>query len=735
MNAFGRRCGLLVGICLTAAAIGGGATRATDLERDTALGLAPVDADLFATTLQLGQQWQQLVSSPVLSDLLAMPYFKAVLGELQEDWQSGRNWAADVRWIFEQPAVRPLLDLLQESIRDEVFFLAGGNFSDFALELNRLSQQVQGMLIDEDIEALLDWYRDLPAEQFSRIPVPTLVAGFKIDDRDNALLVLDQLQGFLSLGIAQLPQLAELGRGVRRVDDQRGSRIAWTIRGRALPWDLIGVDQLNIEMLELLDKARSLLDERQMTVTIGLLDSYLILAISEQAATIAKLGQEAGGLLTLPELAPVWEAPADALVSVAYVSDRYKQTEFAISYDRAFSRQRPQIEAVLEEMYWDEQWPDYWRPLAEDLQWLDDEIADLVPTFKGSLQFAWMTEFGYRGQHLERTANVLFDGTQPLPILEQIGGRPLVLLAQRRADRPDYFQLARRVFRKLKGYLDGMAHEPALLGDENADQLRVVLEYGWPLLTRWADAWETLFLPAVADGQHAFVWSATGLSPQQLGQMVPGAEPGELPLPELALVLGVSDADRLVAYFEELFDIFDAAADVLRTLDPDAVPDGYRVPRPVAEPIEGGTAYRYRILNDALGLPDELLLEAQLFGDFFAVGYSPRQLQAIRQPMPAEWPAAESGRDRLLTEPLSGVGRIDFGGLFEIAKPWGDRLLQILTDPTAPEMLVASDGRFPPLMLSDAQQMLAAMTKLGVLTATSQVESSGQTVTHWRYDR
>ncbi len=725
---------LLLGVGLAHVAIGG-SVRGTDLERDTALGLAPADADLFATTLQLQRQWQQLVSSPVLSELLAIPYLKSVVGQLQDDWQSGQNWAADVRWVFEQPAVRPLLDLLQEAIRDEVFVLAGGDFSDFAFELNRLSQQVQGLLIEEDIDALLDWYRELSAEQISQIPVPTLVAGFKIEDRDNALLVLDQLQGFLSLGLAQLPQLAELGRGIRRVDDQRGSRIAWNIRGRDLPWDLFGVDQSSIEMLELLDKTRSLFDGRQMTVTIGLLDSYLVLAISDNAATIAQLGQDENRLLARPELAPVWEAPGDALVSVAYVSDRYKQTEFAISYDGVFSRQLPQIEAVLEDVYWDEEWPDFWRPLAEDLQWLDDEIADLVPQFKGSLRFAWMTEFGYRGQHLERTANAIFDGTSPLTILEQVGGQPLLLLAQRRADRPEYFQLARRVVRKLKGYIDGLASEPDWFEEDSAEQLRAVLEHGWPLLTRWADAWETLFLPAVADGQHAFVWNATGLSPAQLSEVVPGAEPGELPLPELALVLGVSDPDRLIAYFEELFDIFDAAVDVLRKFDPNAVPEGYRVPRPVVESIEGGTAYRYRVLNETLGLPDELLLEAQMFGQFFAIGYSPKQLEAIRQPMRPVWPAAESGRDPLLTEALSGVGRIDFGGLFEQLQPWGDRLLQMLADPTAPEMLVTGDGTFPPLMLSDARQMLAAMTKLGILSATSQIESSGQTVTHWRYDR
>lgn len=734
MKAVYRRFLMTLGLLLAHAVVIGHA-RGTDLERDTALGLAPADADLFATTLQLQRQWQQLVSSPTLAELQAIPYLNTVLGQLQSDWQSGQNWAADVRWIFDQPAVQPLLDLIQESIRDEVFLLAGGNFSDFALELNRLSQQVQAMLIDEDIEAMIDWYRELPAEQIAQIPVPTLVAGFKVTDHDNALLVLDQLQGFLSLGIAQLPQLAELGRGVRRVDDQRGSRIAWTIRGRALPWDLFGVDQSSIEMLELLDKARSLLDDRQLTLTIGLLDSYLVLAISEQAATIANLGQEAGGLLTLPELAPLWEAPADALISVAYVSDRYKQTEFTISYDRAFSRQLPQLEAVLEELYWDEQWPDYWRPLAEDLQWLDDEIGDLVPQFKGSLQFAWMTEFGYRGQHLERTANVIFDAGEPLTILQQIGGQPLVLLAQRRADRPEYFRLARRVVRKLKGYIDGITGDPELLGDEYTDQLRLAVEHGWPLLTRWADAWETLFLPAVADGQHAFVWSDTGLSPAQIGDLVPGAAVGELPVPEIALVLGVSDPDRLVAYFEELFDIFDAAVDVVRALDADAVPDGYRVPRPVVESIEGGIAYRYRVLNDTLGLSDELLLEAQLSGQFFAVGYSPKQLETIRQPSEPAWPAAESGRDRLPSEPLSGVARVDLGGLFKLFQPWGDRLLQMLADPTAPEMLVTGDGNFPPLMLSDARRMLTAMTKLGVLTATSNIEASGETITHWRYDR
>lgn len=122
-----------------------------------------------------------------------------------------------------------------------------------------------------------------------------------------------------------------------------------------------------------------------------------------------------------------------------------------------------------------------------------------------------------------------------------------------------------------------------------------------PLFARLNRATGKLLLPAL-DGQAGIVLDVKWKS-KQWHQAMPATD-RDLPLPEIAVVLGVQDAAKLRQAFQEYRAVYNGLVDVIAKLAPGDFPD-IKLPAPKTKKVQAGTLYSYS-LPDALGLDPQV---------------------------------------------------------------------------------------------------------------------------------
>jgi hypothetical protein len=157
--------------------------------------------------------------------------------------------------------------------------------------------------------------------------------------------------------------------------------------------------------------------------------------------------------------------------------------------------------------------------------------------------------------------------------------------------------------------------------------------------------------------------------------MPPAAEP--LPLPALALVYGVSDADKLKQAGAEYRSIVQEALDRLRGAVRDASESGdlpaeaaeqlpdIQVQPPQSRELDGAVLYWYPFPAN-WGLNDELALSAALSEEFVAFALLPELAARLIEEHPLDAYGLLENPDR----PLASAVIFDFAGLIEAARPW-----------------------------------------------------------------
>lgn len=702
---------------------GGGLSYTTfgsDLEKDTALRLAPKDADFFTSTMRMKEQWSRVIESDVAKEIMKSEWVQKTVSKYKEEWDKGGGQTAQVKMYLKTPLVQELLALAEEMFSDEFFILGDGQFSKFYVEANSLQKDLQSIIQSEGPEGVYDWIDELEKKDIDAIPIPTFVMGFKIDDTERALNLMDQLQGIISLGLNSVPQLAPISESFERVEDQRGTRLVITLASSMIPWDELPAGDEDQELV--IEKMREVLEGRQISFSFGTLDKYLIFSVSETQAKIAELG-ERGSLAQNPLLKPLMDKSSEKIIGVGYVSDELNDAQFESQLNHYFSKLYLQIEPMIDQAF-GEDIPEFLDPLEDDLEWLDENIGKFVPKFKGSLNFAILKGDSQEGYSYTRTKASLLDGSKPLDILQHVGESPVMMVALRHQYHPEWFQLSREIVKKAKNYLEGF-RDSGMVDEGNKNELNLVLDKGWPILARVADIIESKFLPATKDGQHAWVLSLGNLKSKQWVKDMPESK-NPLPLPEFATVTSLSDKDLLVSGFVELFSVFDSVVETVREVNPDSVPSGYAIPRP--EKSSDGT-YRYAIPDDC-PVPKEMAPQVSIDEKVMVTTYSDKQTAAL-----SSTKKLKVGSNLIdPSKPMAAASFIDLGTMSEMATPW-IRYAFELQFPDEDAVLNEDVPDMPAMKVKDVMQIWGAFSKLGKFSSTTTVEKDGSTLTHWSYSK
>ena len=719
---------LVARLCLPVGVLAGallhgpvGRTVAQDESSIRSAKLAPIDADFYYGSFQLKEQWDRMTAGPVVRELMDQPVIEKVLALFRSEWREREGIGGQARVFLDNGNVTDVLAFLQELVSKEVFVFGDKNMSKWYDRLAKISEELQPLLMSSDSSS--EEQGQIIAgkwiEAMKGMEIPTFVFGARCDNADIGLGKIDQLE-IPVFALKQYPDAAPFVQNLKRVEDARGDRMQWVLNGSQIPWDSIPTNDVFDE--EMRDQLKGALNDKSITISIGLFDGNFIFAVSSTPDRLLALGK-GKSILEHPEMQPARDLISRPLTSLSYVSDAFAKANFNVTYNNFFSKNAfssgYQALQFLDE---DSEFRDFFADVVGDLKWMDESIAKVVPEFKGGTSVGFLTEDGWeRHDHL-RTQDVLFESNSPLTALEHVGGEPMMMVATRLQDHPEYFQLARKIVQRAKARFDeAMDLDWSELDIElDNDQVSEYADAAWPFVVRIADSWEKKFLPSMS-GEHAVVLSGGNLAAQQWYKDMPSsADP--LPFPELAMVTGLKNKELFKSGMEDLFTICDDIVEMIREEGGAAIPPGYKIPRPVKSKSDAGEKYGYPIPADC-PVPEEMMPQALFSGDYVVGNYSDKQsasLSSVKKLSVGKGVIDPNARQ-------SNASYIHVGRLFEFARPWVryalmDKLDKSLFEETLPDEYEQYD-----ITGKEVLSVYSVLGKIGDFSSSSVRKPTGET--------
>jgi hypothetical protein len=494
------------------------------------------------------------------------------------------------------------------------------------------------------------------ADNLDLLVVPDVVWGFKTTKRDVGI---DQVKRIEVLATLMLQADPDLAKAFERRKVAGGEVLTFTLDGKSLP-----LEDLEREVSattgddELTSRVFARIREIDVVVAVGLLGDWVILSIGDSVDHLDKLavpGSDKQGLLTLPAFKPLLEHADKPLTGVSYISEPLSE---------AVSASRSDIQTMLAAV-------DQLGDSAELPEAAQDEIRGLVsraadgydsllPDPGPWMAFSFLAERGYEGYVWDWSRNQPFDGSRRLDLLEHVGGAPLGVYVSRIKSNPEACAAAL----DLAGSawtLFGTYGRPQLK-DEVREKFDAFAEHIAPLGVKASTVLTDKIMKGLADGQIGLVLDAKGRT-KRLQAELP-ASPDPLPIVEPAIVLPLDDPKLFREGLSDLFVLADELTDAIREIDPDAVPEGYRIPEPEKAKADDGTIWSWKLVNSRL---DEQLAPAIGVGEK-AVVFSLVPKQAGR--MLVENRLETGSQLTTFDEPLVAAAAVDCAGLIDVLKPW-----------------------------------------------------------------
>lgn len=653
-----RRAPLWIWAALLAIAATAPAPAAESVRDTSSLRLVPEDASFYWARLRMREQYDAVMNSKAVARLVNMPIFQKAREKGEElQKEAGTPDVSQWKELLELPENKALHDLFIDAVSHEIFIYGDASYADLMEMYASLSVELNAIQLDaakaggEPDEAAKRRMSDLFGKYAQRAKMPDTVIGFKVSDGNSAAAQLARLEALLQ---AQLEMQPPQWHG-RLAREKIGQTEFLTLKldGTLIPWDQLpppdeGVDQ------EGLKEAQDLVKKMTLVVSLGFRDGYLLLSIGDTSDHLKTLGQ--GKLLRdRPELAPLAPHAEKPITSVSYVSQRF--AEKSNSLEMQIDNYVRMVEQLLPLSELDEQSQ---KELISDARSLAADLKKYIPRPGSQMGFSFVSPRGLEGYWYDKSQHPGADGSQRLSILDHVGGNPLAFAAGRRKYAPQDYDvlvkwLKRAVYHFERLGLDHLPPEPRAI----YDQIRLELT---PLVQRLDMVTRTMWIPAFKDGQAALVIDAKTTSKTWHQHMPPAKQP--LPMLEIGLVYGVSDAGLVKRASSEYFSIAREAVKKLHAIVPDYVPE-FDVPLPQARDFPEGTVFYYSLPAE-WGVDTQIAPNAALSKEVLALSLVPKfGLRLLKKtPLVGEGPLAN--RDR----PLAAAAHFHWAGLVEAVAPW-----------------------------------------------------------------
>ena len=560
------------------------------------------------------------------------------------------------------------------------------------------------------------------ADNADKIVVPDLVWGFKTDKPQVATSQIKRIEVLLKLITQTNPAFAD---ALQRQEIAGGEVVTLTIDGGLVPWRQVLQDQDGIDDGDL-DKVRRKLQELDLVIAIGLIGDRVILSIGDSADHLGKLvvaGAEEKGLASTKPFEPLREHRDERITGISYVSEALAR---AVAPSAADLEQLAELSDTLADSAGLPEGAA--REAREMLEKMAAGYKRRLPIPGPALGYSFLTDQGYEGYGWDWTRNGVLDGSKRLDLLGHTGGSPLLSIVTRAKAPPDQFDdfvdwgnMAWSFFRK---------NLLVKADDDDRERFEQASQQLVPLAERLVATLRTKILPAVADGQAAFVVDGKEKAKRLQNSIPASAEP--LPIVAPAFAVKLDDPKLFREGLSDLFALADDLVEEIRTLNPESVPDGYRIPEPSKSKIDGGALWTFAVPQ--AGLDDQIEPTIGIGEDVAVFSLLPKQASR----MLVQTKQSTGSELSRFEEPLAAAATADVAGFVDLLEPWVEYVARIgvlqqrngFVDGNATIGPDGDDDRMRDILLHTGV-VLNAMRCLRVTAGDAQTRSDA-TVTHWR---
>lgn len=685
----------------------------------TALGLAPADVAFFSTSLNLQKCWQEEIESGWVAEFRRVPYVQQLEQFLQEQWDNPQPQAEQIKTFLSSPIVRDIAKLLGDMASRECFIYGEDNWCDFLEEFVALQYEVARVTSDED--QLREFVLSLEKEDLDAIPIPTTIIGFQLSDQENARTQLDALEGIAQLALGNIEPLKPMAKRLRRKDLKNGQILSMTLAANDIPWgNLPAPDDDAAEVVKHLSEV---LKDRQVVLSLAVIANRLFIAISDSAETLLNVEGAEERLLAADAIAPVLANRSADLRSINYTSGDWRNAAWQANFGNYFQRLAFQLSNALIVVDADdaEKLQAWHEELVADCEWLDEQIADLIPEFEDALVYSFRSAEGVETFAYDWTPSFLLENAQPLAVARHGGTGPLILAAARQQWLEGADEIAFAVLEAVPKHFAKLV-EAGAIKDADAEKAQPVIDGVFPILEDILATFRDKIVPAL-DGNETLLAITAQATATHLGEDAP-PPPQPLPLPEVGMVLKLRDRDQFLTGCSEILDAINSLIDFVREQEPESVPPNFRIPEPEEETLPGGA--RYWFPSTAPAPLAQFELQMAINQEVAVLGYSARQVKDLYQDRAlAARPAWYSPE-----QPTAAVGFVDIAGIFRAIKPWVRYGLS-MSGKDLEEPLGVGQGGAPVPTGADVLQIWDTFKKFGKSAGTTVIDDDDVTVSHW----
>lgn len=647
---------------------------AQSIRDDSSLRLVPESASFYVSSLNHKEMLDRVIESRAFSELVNAPMTQMLMGAFEQGFIEEGAGTPDEMWAQLEDAVgeeqlKDLIAFASDVASHEMFIYGDEGFADI-LEMMRAYADalpadvgdLEAYSEEQQLEMLVEFAQRFAEQDLDRIRVPDTVIGFKVEDPERAIKHVELLHAFATLGMlsGEVPTPIRRAYSKKKVGDTEFLR--FQLRGSMLPLEDLEIDfdSLSADQADVVDTYLAHVEQMSVTIGIGVYQDYLLISIGDTLEHVSQLGEQPL-LIDREEFAGLREHANEEFVGVYYVSDRLMKALFTASLEEMLpSFVDGVMLGISTELPIDPRLADEMR---EDAIKLGAQFDSLVPDPGAVMGFSYLSDSGIEGYRYAWMVSPLSDGSRPLTILDHVGDDPFFFAAGRAAYQPERYADMRDWVARVDWYMEEFA-KPAM-GAEYAGY-EAVRQIALPYLTRFDKTTSELLLPSLADGQHAFVMDLANES-NQWGPLMPRSSV-PLPVPEFALVLGLSDKDRFLQAMGEYDRLTrDLQRDIVLNFAPD-FPEELDLKEADSAELTSGVAYYYPIDElETLGLDGAFRPNMAVSDDFavfsMSLGHSERLLEGSGFP-------SDSGPFEQRDQPLASAVGLNFVSLVDAMEAW-----------------------------------------------------------------
>jgi hypothetical protein len=640
--------------------------RADGLEGiDAAIKVLPADTAFYGSMLRNREQVEIVAKSKAWAKLMDLPAVKFARQMIEAKIANPDEQTANALAFLKQPENKELIDFLLEASSDEIFIYGGPGWIDVTDLMTRVSGAVRfgpalAQLNPENrgknpAELQARAALETLNENKNLIRVPELIIGFRVKDAKRADARVKRLEDLIRLVLANAPP--PVRDGFKRVKVGESDLLNLTLEGSLIPWDDLNIKEYK-EKEGGYDALLKKLKDLKLSVSLGVHKGYIVLAIGQSPDQVAVVGGKGKHLNDLPEFKPLAKFADKRLTSIGYSSKALKAATMPTPAD--YQGMAKTFGDLLKAAELPEEQD---KKIRKDIESLASEMSKNLPEAGAGVAFSFLTESGSVGYGFDyNTFPSGPVGNKPLTLTDHVGGNAIFWFVTRlKSDAETY----KKVVQALPG-IYGHVEEAIFtkLDDDQKEQYRSVKKVVIPLLKRFDEITSTLLIPALADGQVGFVLDARWKS-EHWQAMLPQS-PKALPLPEIGILVGISNEDKFRKAMKGYFTLVNDALAAASELGKGQVPD-LKLPEPTVVKAGDATLVYYPIPAE-LGLDPQVVPTAGLSKSVAVLTLSRAHTERLLKPTPVEIdgsPLAE-----LKDKPLASASAFNWPALVDALTPW-----------------------------------------------------------------